>query len=94
MSNGCFSTHNYEPSPEEIRRLTQSRKHEKRIEQLTKERRRRDFVEKHLLVDDPIAICILAGKIRLGMTKPEVEASWGKPDDTNQTVGVWGILEQ
>lgn len=34
------------------------------------------------------------GKVAIGMTKDQVLASWGKPNDINRTVGKWGVNEQ
>lgn len=33
-------------------------------------------------------------KLKIGMTKKQVIAIWGKPNDINRTVGSWGIHEQ
>lgn len=50
--------------------------------------------EKHPDWDEEICRLILQGKIRLGMTKEQVIASWGKPERVNRSVGTWGIHEQ
>lgn len=41
-------------------------------------------------------ICNVIGefKIRIGMTKEQVIASWGKPQSINESVGTWGKHEQ
>lgn len=52
------------------------------------------YVEAHPDLNLVTKQCILENKIRLGMTKEEVVASWGKPRDINKTVGSWGVHEQ
>jgi len=37
---------------------------------------------------------VLQRKIILGMTKQQVELSWGKPERINRSVGTWGVNEQ
>jgi hypothetical protein len=37
---------------------------------------------------------ILNGKVKMGMSREEVVAAWGKPKDINRTVGSWGTHEQ
>lgn len=37
---------------------------------------------------------IANGKVFIGMTKPQVIASWGQPSDINRTAGSWGVHEQ
>ena len=41
-----------------------------------------------------ISAAVLDRKIVLGMTREQVETSWGKPQKINRTVGGWGIREQ
>ena len=37
---------------------------------------------------------ILAGKVRIGMTREMCRAAWGSPDDINRSSGSWGVHEQ
>ncbi|MBU1091802.1 DUF2845 domain-containing protein [Patescibacteria group bacterium] len=37
---------------------------------------------------------VLRGEVGIGMTKSQVKASWGEPDDINRTAGSWGVNEQ
>lgn len=55
---------------------------------------RQEYVKNHQNLSKRIKNCILKGKIRLGMTKEQVEVSWGKPRDINKSVGSWGVHEQ
>ncbi len=55
---------------------------------------RQEYVKNHQNLSKRIKNCILKGEIRLGMTKEQVEVSWGKPRDINKSVGSWGVHEQ
>lgn len=55
--------------------------------------RRRKFVDSYKL-NARNRQDILAGKIRLGMTREEVRASWGDPGDINRAAGVGYVHEQ
>lgn len=37
---------------------------------------------------------ILAGKVRIGMTREMCREAWGSPDDINRSSGSWGVHEQ
>ncbi len=37
---------------------------------------------------------VINRKVILGMTKEQVIASWGRPNDINRSVGSWGVHEQ
>lgn len=41
-----------------------------------------------------VLTAIKENKVFIGMSKEQVRASWGVPDDINRTVGPWGIHEQ
>lgn len=56
--------------------------------------RRQQYVESNPELPAKTVEYILAGKIVIGMTKEQVEASWGQPRDVNRTVGSWGVHEQ
>ena len=56
--------------------------------------RRKDYVYDHPDLKQRIKDLILNGKISLGMTTKEVEASWGPDHRTNRSVGSWGVHEQ
>lgn len=56
--------------------------------------RRQTAIDNYPEWSDIIVSRISAGKISLGMTKEQVIASWGKPDDINRSVGSWGVHEQ
>jgi len=55
--------------------------------------RRLKFVSTHRLSQKHREL-ILKGSICIGMTKDEVKASWGEPDDINRTITRWGVEEQ
>jgi len=56
--------------------------------------RREQYLLNHSELKEEIKTCIKEGKLRIGMTKEEVIASWGKPIDVNKTVGPGGVHEQ
>lgn len=58
----------------------------------TNRQRRLAYIEAN--PDTPAQNDILSGLIRIGMTAPQVRASWGSPIDVNRTVGSWGVHEQ
>lgn len=41
-----------------------------------------------------IKMLIRYSQVRIGMTRTQVEASWGDPEDINRSVGSWGVHEQ
>ena len=47
------------------------------------QQRRQAYVDGQTLIDPDIERCILEGKIRVGMSKAEVIASWGGPARVN-----------
>lgn len=53
-----------------------------------------EFFNTHSEISKQIRDCILENKIIVGMTKDDVVASWGKPEDIHRTVGSWGLNEQ
>jgi len=55
--------------------------------------RRLKFVNSHNLPARHKKL-ILEGSICIGMTKDEVKASWGEPDDINRFIYEWGTKEQ
>jgi len=56
--------------------------------------RKSKYVESHPCLSSKIRQDILAGTIRIGMTKEQVIASRGKPRDINRTGSALGIQEQ
>ncbi len=56
--------------------------------------RRVGYVESHNTLNKKTSELILEGKISLGMTPDQVRASWGPPNDINETVGAWGVHAQ
>ena len=56
--------------------------------------RRKDYVQKHPELKENIRQAILEGKVRLGMTKEQVIASWGEPYNKSTFGSVWGTTEQ
>jgi predicted RNA-binding Zn-ribbon protein involved in translation (DUF1610 family) len=38
--------------------------------------------------------CIIEGHVRIGFTKDQAIAGWGRPEDINRTTGSWGTHEQ
>jgi len=38
--------------------------------------------------------CVLRGQVCIGMTEPDVVASWGDPDQMNDSGDVWGFNSQ
>lgn len=69
-------------------------KRKKESEKSSAYRKRKEYVEKNNSLTDVVKKAILAEKVVIGMTKEDVEASWGKPKDINRTVGSWGVHEQ
>lgn len=59
-----------------------------------KNQRRQDYVTTHPELTQQTKQDILEGRIRIGMTREQVKATWGYPDDINRTVGSWGEHEQ
>lgn len=65
------------------------------VKELTEdEKRRQIFVQNHPNLSSQDRKDILAGNIRIGMTREMVIASWGEPKDINRTVGTYGVHEQ
>jgi len=56
--------------------------------------RRRQYVSQHPELSQKVKQAILRGEIFLGMTREQVEASWGKPHSINRSIGIWGTHEQ
>lgn len=55
--------------------------------------RRQEYVNSHSGLPQDIKQCILEGSIRIGMTKDEVESSWGRPQNKQTMVSSWGVTE-
>lgn len=53
-----------------------------------------EYVEDHPRISDVIKRCILDGFAISGMTREQVIAAKGEPNDKNYTVGSWGTHEQ
>ena len=65
--------------------------------QMTKQiasQRRQTYVGTHLALPPQARDDISKGSIRLGMTKEQVVAALGKPDNVNRTVYTFGVHEQ
>ena len=58
------------------------------------DRRRREFVDKNPSIGKTFATDIMNGRIRIGMNKEMVIASWGRPKDINRTVTAHSVSEQ
>jgi hypothetical protein len=56
--------------------------------------RREQYFNDHPELSEQIKQCIRKGTIVLGMTKEQVTASWGKPDDIHRSVYSFGVHEQ
>lgn len=56
--------------------------------------RRQQYINANPELPAKTVECILAGKIFMGMTTSQVEASWGHPYPVNRSVGSWGTHEQ
>jgi len=56
--------------------------------------RRTAYISTYITISDRVRDCIMAGKVFLGMTKQQCQASWGRPVDINESVGSWGVHEQ
>lgn len=70
---------------------------ELRPENIAAEEKRRhdDYVNTHPELGQQVRVDISSGKIRIGMTAEQVQASWGKPPNgVNATVTVYGKSEQ
>ena len=52
------------------------------------------FIQQNPNLSDRAKQSISEGKIYIGMTKGQVTASWGAPEDKNISVGSWGTHEQ
>lgn len=55
---------------------------------------RREMVNRHPEWSEEVKESVLEGKVFIDMTKEQVLASWGKPDDINRTVTKFGTHEQ
>jgi len=55
---------------------------------------RQEYVKNHHALSKRTKNDILKGLIRIGMTKEQATASWGRPQDINRSVGSWGVHEQ
>jgi hypothetical protein len=66
---------------------------ERRRENVAAEKKRADAIRRE---GWPVAItdAVIARKIRLGMTREQVRAAWGKPDDIHRTVTAYAVREQ
>jgi hypothetical protein len=56
--------------------------------------RRMGYIEAHPKTSHGKKQDIFDGKIRIGMTRDQVIASWDKPTHINKDVGPWGVHEQ
>jgi hypothetical protein len=56
--------------------------------------KRRTEIVKAKRWSDRITVAVLARKVLLGMSREQVETSWGKPQRIHRDVGSWGIKEQ
>ncbi len=61
---------------------------------LLAQERRKLFVQNNSHIEDRVKTAILKGRVMLGMTNDMATASWGDPEDTNRTVGSFGVHEQ
>lgn len=52
------------------------------------------YVYNHPDLDSITKTKILKGRICIGMTKDDVQASWGEPYKINRTVTIWAESEQ
>lgn len=57
-------------------------------------KRRIEAIEQHPEWSEDALMAICKGKIFVGMTREQVIASWGRPEEINESVGVWGTHEQ
>ena len=57
-------------------------------------RKTQQYINDHPELSERIKQYILKEKIVLGMTKEDVEASWGKPNDIHRSVYSFGVHEQ
>jgi hypothetical protein len=55
---------------------------------------RQEQIEAHPGWSKEIKALVSRGMIRQGMTRAQVQASWGRPLDINRSVGSWGTREQ
>lgn len=46
----------------------------------------REYVSQHPELSDSLKNTILNNKVHIGMTKEQVRASWGEPDEINKTI--------
>ena len=93
--SGCAT---FSPSPETIKTLTDSKIHAEirwrdRVDMDTS-LYKQEIVSRHIYWPDAVKQDILKGIIKIGMTKDQVLASWGKPDDINKTVTQYNTHEQ
>jgi len=55
---------------------------------------RQEIIRRHPEWPEDIKRVVLEGNIQIGMTKEQLLASWGDPDNINRSVGSWGVHEQ
>lgn len=81
---------------DELQKLAK-KKHDDKIKAIKESARLLFKKEKDLLVGkygEKQTHLILERRIGIGMTKEALIASWGKPRDTNKSVGPWGVHSQ
>jgi hypothetical protein len=61
--------------------------------QLSEDAKRR-YLREYLLYDETAIEFIIKGKVFKGMTTEQAQFSWGRPDDTEQKEGSWGVDEK
>ena len=89
---GCFAPYDY--SDQEYPSFEQRKEQERLNLEQQNTQRRQSYIDSHPDLSDQMRDDILAGIIRLGMTKEQAEASWGKPYDINKSVYAFGVNEQ
>lgn len=68
------------------------RREETRLQREKEEREHKATL--YLKYGKQTADLILAGKVRIGMTREMCREAWGSPDDINRSSGSWGVHEQ